>query len=212
MRQVEMFGSPPVQAEPQRPPDILPVMVKPKKTGWSGFAVFSQDMRFRYELHREWSDGDGMALVVMLNPSTADAEENDPTVARVCSFVRASNARKLCVTNLFAYQSPYPDQLAKEAREGRDVVGPDNDEAIARLAADARFILVAWGSCAAAPRLARDRARALCTGDGVLAGRELLALRVTKAGAPEHPLYLPGSLQPALYPPNELERWMRGGK
>lgn len=176
--------------------------------GWKGGATFSRCGRFRYTLHRVWPDGEGSALVIMLNPSTADQDTNDPTVARVCGFLRAEGIQDFTVMNLFARVTPYPSDLVQEVSQGLDVVGPENDATIARLAAEARFVLVAWGMCSPAPKLAKERARALCTGTGPLAGRELHALRVTSAGAPEHPLYLPGTCRPTPYARADLERWI----
>jgi hypothetical protein len=148
--------------------------------------------------------------VVMLNPSTADAQKNDPTVARVCSFLRAQGVRRFVVTNLFAFVTPYPEDLAKAHHEGIDVVGPENDATIAKLAAGARLVLVAWGTCSAAPRLARERVREVCLAEGgALVKSDLMALARTKQGAPAHPLYLPASLTPAPYDLAELLRWVR---
>jgi hypothetical protein len=191
--------------------DVLPCSPVLSVDGWTGSAVFSLCNQYRYELHREWSDGDGSALVVMLNPSTADARENDPTVARVCRFMRDAGVRRFVVTNLFAFITPYPEAMVARAREQFDVVGPENDVTIAVHAERARLILVAWGACAAAPKLARQRARALCFDGGPLGRYELHALRVSQDGAPAHPLYLPGTLKPTGYPREQLRRWCMGG-
>lgn len=188
--------------------DVRPVL---SVDGWTGSARFSTCGKYRYELHREWADGDGSALVVMLNPSTANANENDPTLARVCSFMRAAGMRRFVVTNLFAFVATYPEVLVATARMPFDVVGPENDETIAEHARKARLILVAWGACTAAPKLARQRARALCLEGGPLARYDLHALRVTSDGAPAHPLYLPALLKPTGYPREQLRRWCLGG-
>jgi hypothetical protein len=178
--------------------------------GWGGSALFSHCNKYRYELRRTWTNGDGTALVVMLNPSTADGAKNDPTIERVCRTVRVAGVRELVVVNLFAYRTPYPAELVKAHRDGTDIIGAANDRTIAGLAINARLILAAWGSCSDAPLLARERAHTLCFGAGPLAGRELLALRLTNDGAPAHPLYLPKALTPTLYPRAQLERWVSG--
>lgn len=165
-------------------------------------------MTYRYTLTRTWDDGDGSALVVMLNPSTADDAKNDPTVERVCRTVRAAGMHTLTVTNLFAFRTPYPEELVRASRNGVDIVGPENDERIAHAAKDARMVLVAWGSCSAAPKLAKERAKALCFGDGPLAKAELLALRTTGDDAPSHPLYLPKNLVPQPYAHSRLWSWI----
>lgn len=43
-------------------------------------AVFSTDGAYRYALWRQWLLGEGTLMFVMLNPSTADAIKNDPTL------------------------------------------------------------------------------------------------------------------------------------
>lgn len=170
--------------------DIPPVL---SSDGWTGHASFSGCMTYRYTLSRTWDDGDGSALVVMLNPSTADDAKNDPTVERVCRTLRAAGMNRLTVTNLFAFRTPYPEELVKASRNGVDIVGPDNDKWIAHAATDARMVLVAWGSCSAAPKLAKA---------------ELLALRTTGDDAPSHPLYLPKSLVPQPYAHSRLWSWI----
>lgn len=179
--------------------------------GWTGSAVFSPCGKYRYELHREWPDGDGHALVVMLNPSDANAQANDPTVQRVCGFVRAARLRRLTVVNMFAFITPYPSVMITAINDGVDPVGaPENDARIAALAEKFTIIVAAWGACSEAPQLAKARARGLCLVDGPLVGRDLHALRLTKDGAPGHPLYLPRTCRFEPYSRADLERWCAG--
>jgi hypothetical protein len=176
--------------------------------GWKGSAVFSTDGKYRYELRREWTNGTGGVLGVLLNPSDANAYENDPTVGRMCSFVRAMRKQWFALANMFAFKTPYPEEMLRAHREGVDIVGPENDATIAKLAAAADMIIVAWGSCSKAPGLARGRARELVSPGGPLHGRQLHALRVTSGKAPEHPLYLPSELIPHEYSMATLMEWI----
>jgi len=150
-------------------------------------AVFSECRTWRYRLARRWLFGRGRLLFVMLNPSTADELRNDPTVERCERRARAAGFQALEVCNVFAFRSTDPaDMMA-----ARDPVGPDNDRHILEAAAGADLIVCAWGTYG----------RYLGRGDAVRrmleqAGHKLHALRLTAAGDPAHPLYLPYDLQP----------------
>ena len=85
-------------------------------------AVLSPCGTWRYELPREWGNGNRL-VVVMLNPSTADAEKDDPTIRRVIGFAKSHGFGNLLVLNIFALRSTDPDGL----RVAQDPVGPDND-------------------------------------------------------------------------------------
>lgn len=144
-------------------------------------AVISDCGTYRYALKRSGSTGSGGVLFVMLNPSTADASLDDPTIRRCIGFARCWGFRDLAVANLYAYRATDPHDLDDAAGAGVDPVGPDNDEWIARLAASATQIIVAWGAKASAKR-EREVLEIL--------GSEVLCLGQTQSGAPKHPLFL----------------------
>jgi hypothetical protein len=144
---------------------------------------------YRYELTRAWDDGvlfasRGELVVVMLNPSTADAERDDPTIRRVVGFAKRDGFSSLRVLNLFALRSTNPNALVHEA-----AVGPDNDQALrdALAAAVARDVpvLAAWG---ASPWTVARVPHVLALVPGVT----WVCLGRTKDGAPRHPLYVAG--------------------
>lgn len=141
---------------------------------------------YRYELTREWGRPmfgiGGRCLFVMLNPSTADGSEDDPTIRRCLGFAAQWDFDSLEVVNLFALRATDPAELYKHP----DPVGPENDAAILAAAARANQIVVAWGGHGAH----LDRAAAVAR---LLASYRLLALRTTREGHPGHPLYVPAS-------------------
>ncbi|PKN80874.1 MAG: hypothetical protein CVU47_08520, partial [Chloroflexi bacterium HGW-Chloroflexi-9] len=92
-----------------------------------GRASFSRDGRYRYSLVRRWGDGPRVAWV-MLNPSTADATRDDPTLRRVIAISRRAGFGALEVVNLWALRSAHPADLARAA----DPVGPRADAALWR--------------------------------------------------------------------------------
>ena len=77
-------------------------------------AIISPCERFRYALTRRWTDGP-IALFIMLNPSDADAYIDDPTIRRCIGFAKRENCGGLRVENLFAYRSPKPNIMFREA-------------------------------------------------------------------------------------------------
>lgn len=147
-------------------------------------ATVSDDGRYRYDLTRAWGYGQDTALFVMLNPSTADATLDDPTIRRCRSFARREGADRLVVVNLYAYRSTDPRALLTAP----DPVGPDNDTTLRSWFGQARDhgwpVIAAWGNNAS-----QARARQV-EGFAADAGCRLSSLGMTDRGAPPHPLYL----------------------
>lgn len=162
-------------------------------------AVISDCGRYRYWLMRRTAVLPGRkALFVMLNPSTADASLNDPTIRRVIHFATCMGAAELAVVNLFALRSPSPKALLA----GDDPVGPLNDDAISYGCRWADVIVAAWGATPAGPpwfrTLHRDRVAAFQ--QRAVGGIKALAL--TAGGDPRHPLYLRNDCTPVAWNPS----------
>lgn len=146
-----------------------------------GYAEISSCNRYRYILERGFADTGPTVIFCMLNPSTADASKDDPTIRRCIGFAKREEASKLVVVNLFAGRATKPDDLF--AME--DPVGPRNQNAWEESLDGNELIVAAWGADQRAKR-AGDRFRAWAR----MWGRELYCLGRTKAGAPRHPLYV----------------------
>ena len=156
--------------------------------GESWAATFSPCEKYRYTLIRRWSD---LPLLnfLMLNPSTADAESNDPTVERCYRRAKCNpDFGGLVVTNIFAFRSTDPKQLLKQ----EDPIGPGNDSAIQVNALSAGMVVCGWGQHGSL----RGRANAVIE---LLLGVDLYALKVNKNGQPAHPLYQSYQLEPTLW-------------
>lgn len=151
-----------------------------RRRGVLGEAVFSPCERYRYALTRELDGDGGDVLFVMLNPSTADQDANDPSVRRCVGFARRLGARRLVVCNAFGLRSTDPCGL----RRVEDPAGPNNQRVILSRAARCDRLVVAWGNHAGehGRRLARTLAKK----------RTLWCLGVTGQGQPRHPLYIRG--------------------
>ncbi|QFU90943.1 DUF1643 domain-containing protein [Amycolatopsis sp. YIM 10] len=159
----------------------------------SATAVFDQgDRQYRYLLTRSWGPGP-VVLFIMLNPSTADAFTDDPTVTRCLRPARRLGFGALAVVNLFALRATDPAALATHP----EPVGPLNDAVITGIAAEADQLIAAWG---AHPQAA---VRAQVVTDLLNARRSQLAcLGLTKRGQPRHPLYLRADSPLQPFPPH----------
>lgn len=157
--------------------------VEPATDEMQRWADISPDGIYRYGLLRRWSKAEfSFATFVMLNPSTADGTQDDPTIRRCIGFAKSWGLGGLHVLNLYALRSTDPKGLWKVS----DPVGPENDRHLtshAMAACNSGWPLVAaWGANAKP-----DRVEHVLRLPGMLS---LSALGVTKAGAPRHPLYL----------------------
>lgn len=153
-------------------------------------AHFSRCRQFRYALWREWDADLPAVLMIGLNPSTADAEKNDPTIRRCIGFANDWGFGGVWVLNLFAFRATYPDDLKAAA----DPVGPRNDEWIRRVARNVERVVAVWGN----DGIFLDRSTRV---RGMLAER-LEVIRLNAGGEPAHPLYLPKGLKPVTWPRN----------
>src|SRR6185369_17379869 len=86
-------------------------------------AVISKCGKYRYSLRREWIGGAGTVCFIMLNPSTADASVDDPTIRRCIGFAQRWGYQILEVVNLYAYRATRPRDMFAAA----DPVGPENE-------------------------------------------------------------------------------------
>lgn len=148
-------------------------------------ATLSTCGKYRYDLIREWNPESPRVAFVMLNPSTADGTDDDPTIRRCIDFAKRLGGGSLIVWNLFAYRSPAPEALSLVA----DPIGPRNaqyhTEAILH-AQDGGLVIAAWGASRHA------------NGQNILFMRRFSLGAVplyrlgppTKSGRPRHPLYL----------------------
>lgn len=149
-------------------------------------ANISADGLYRYWLSREWQLGkpDEHAVCwIMLNPSTADASEDDPTIRKCANFTNTWGYQRLWVVNLFAYRSVLPKMLS----HARDPVGPENDATIRETAVRAKLVVCAWGNSVPKEYPSRpNRVRELL----FMSNIKLKCLGKNSDGSPKHPLYL----------------------
>lgn len=150
-------------------------------------AIFSECLRYRYHLWRQWREltaSAGFVLFAMLNPSTADEFKLDPTLTRCKGFTQRFGFSRFEVVNLFALRSTDPKALLSHP----DPVGPSNDLVIKTCMEKATVIVVGWGAFP----LASWRAKQVFE---LAQGKPLHCLGTTQAGHPRHPLYLPSAAE-----------------
>jgi hypothetical protein len=154
-------------------------------------ATFSACRRWRYLLWRRWDEARPAVNFLMLNPSTADELSLDPSCTRARNYAEDWGFGAVLITNIFAWRATDPEEM----KRARNPVGRANDRAILRAAREAALVVCAWGNHGA--HLGRAaRVQRMLRQSGV----RLHVLRMNRAGHPAHPLYLPRTLAPALFP------------
>lgn len=141
-------------------------------------AVLSSDEAYRYFLSRSWNETGKIIAFIGLNPSTANATTDDPTIRRCMRFAKDWGGGSLWVVNLFAFRATCPQVMLGAT----DPIGPENDLWLDRVVSSADLVVAAWGNHGS-----------LLNRSELVRGRypgRLNALSVTARGMPGHPLYI----------------------
>lgn len=162
-----------------------------RKPSWPSDSVvkaeFSDCERYRYCLSEVWNTELPLVMFLMMNPSVAGNDYADPTVVKTGKYARAWGYGGQLVGNVHAYRVTESKRLI----EAEDPVGPKNDSALLRMAADAAIVVLAYGL---PPKPLRLRANFVV--DFLQGQFPLKYLQLTKNGTPRHPLYLKSELRP----------------
>lgn len=166
-------------------------------------AIISPCGKYRYRLERE-GHGPGATAIIMVNPSTADASQDDATIRKLRGFGATHHWGRLIIGNLFAYRATDVRELGKVA----DPIGPENDDHLIRILAECDQVVVAWGPVAKQPRNQRNRFQNVLS---LINGACLEPMSIgepAKCGHPCHPLMLPyaRTLQPWKAPSSQNDR------
>lgn len=151
-------------------------------------AVISPCGMYRYRLERECTmpfEGSKVIAYFGINPSTADAVEDDPTVKKWRGFTLLNGGHRFIVGNVFAYRATDVNELSRVC----DPLGADNLETLQGIIADADILVPCWGKLSKVPiRLHQhfpvmwDLFRA--------SGKPVLNLGLNVDGSPKHPARL----------------------
>lgn len=146
-------------------------------------ARISSDQQYRYTLLRRWGDTPRKGITwIMLNPSTADAEKDDPTIRRCMKFTERMGFKAMLVVNLFALRATNPRDLLWSA----DPVGPENGSWVRKACHQGAIVIAAWGALQEPFNGASRNLAQIIQKDGYA----LKCLGTTKDGSPRHPLYV----------------------
>jgi len=157
-----------------------------------GAAAVTTDGRHRLWLTRDWNTASYPRRVfwVGMNPSTADAAENDPTIRRMIAFSKREGADGMMVLNLSTFRATDPAHMlaAQDKRTQAEDFAVIGDQLV-RNRGWVYSVVACWGALKwerseAARRWLPEACRAY--------GMRLLCLGTTQNGSPRHPLYVRG--------------------
>jgi len=151
-------------------------------------AVIDDTGQYRYSLTRLWDKNLPKLVFLMLNPSTANHFEDDPTIRRCVNFSKRWGYGSLEVVNLFAFRATDP----KELLTCSDPIGKENNRYIKEALKDAELVIAAWGT----------KGNILKRNEQVielLNNNDIHCLTLTKDGHPKHPLYIKNDERPKKF-------------
>ena len=160
-------------------------------------AIISDCGAYRYRLDRFASPHATLTAIIMVNPSTADAANDDATIRKLRGFGERNHWGRLIIGNLFAYRATDVRELGRV----NDPIGPENNDHLMQILAEADQVVCAWGPVSKQPKAWRSRFLDVL---GLIhgAGFEPLCIgEPAKCGHPKHPLMLSYSLP--------IQKWTR---
>lgn len=150
-------------------------------------ASLSRCGQYRYSLSRQWDASLGTVCFIGLNPSTADAYQDDPTIRRCIGFAKSWGYGGLIIVNVFAFRTPYPNAL----KQADEPIGPRNAHYLNLAKKTSDLQVAIWGNDGTfLNQAARIQKRF----------ENLHVIRMNQSGQPAHPLYLPKQLKPIPWP------------
>jgi hypothetical protein len=140
-------------------------------------AFFSDCGKYRYQLYRIWNESLPLAMCIGLNPSTANSDDDDPTITRLIGILKSNGYGGFHMMNLYGLISPHPEDITAHPNpEG------DTNKWIFNVRQLCQDVIFCWGNFKQAQyrgkKMAQKYPEALCFGKN-------------KNGSPKHPLYLP---------------------
>lgn len=157
------------------------------RAGMTGSAKFDGpgDI-YRLWLRRDWGEtwsGKPFVLFIGMNPSTAEADVDDPTIRAELDFTDRLGLSSYVKCNIGAYRATYPGDLAIA---GVDLCPGSNISAICGFATSALRVVAAWGKL---PRPLQP------PGERILFELRKLEIPIwclgkNNDGSPKHPLYI----------------------
>lgn len=153
-------------------------------------ADFSEDGLYRFSLWRIWDESKPLVMLIGLNPSTANAQSDDPTIRRVRAISKSLGFGGVYMCNCFSYIYTNPDFLKSETLDAM----MRNAEILKRVAESCADIIFAWGNFPIVREMEIDKKLSA-------AFPNAKALFINKNGSPKHPLYCKTETQPIRFNP-----------
>lgn len=104
-------------------------------------AEFSPCGKYRYKLWRIWNTDLPLAMCIGLNPSTANADKDDPTINNLRRILTTLGYGGFYMMNLFAYISSKPEVLLTCP----DPLG-ENDTKLEEVRELCKDVIACWGA------------------------------------------------------------------
>jgi hypothetical protein len=150
-------------------------------------ALLSRCGTYRWRLERKTANDGIVAAIIGVNPSTADAEVDDPTIRKDMGFAARLGWRRIIKGNLFAYRATDIKDLRGLSID--TAVGPENDAHLIEMFKEADVVVAAWGPTAKLPPRLRNRWRRVVS----IADHyqiDLMCFGTAQDGQPRHTLML----------------------
>ena len=149
-------------------------------------AILSEDKKYRYVLSRIWDESKPKVMIIGLNPSTADAINDDPTITKCINFAKSWGYGGVYMLNLFAFRTSKP----KVMFSADEPIGVENDKYLIDYSLKCDKVVCTWGNDGSY----KNRNSEI---KSILSNLHYLALN--KSGEPAHPLYLKSELIPIKF-------------
>ena len=137
-------------------------------------AFISKCGNYRYALHRIWDFNKKPLVFIMLNPSKADAYEDDNTILKIVKIAKYNGYGGIRVYNLFALRATNPKKLETHT----DPFGR-NAEWLSDIPLGVNIVF-AWGANKNAQHIASEVIEHY---------PDTYCLAINKNGSPKHPLF-----------------------
>ncbi len=169
---------PPEPPKPEIPDPTEPMEFEPPVAG----ATLSPCGKYRYTLFRKFKNTGKKILFVGVNPSTANATDDDATVRRWISFAKREDCAEMWVGNISPFRATNPGELSKPESYVPPSIQMVNTEALHQMANDADMIVACWGNNISLIMGAHYDV------ERFINGREVLCFGLTASKHPKHPL------------------------
>lgn len=162
-------------------------------------AFLSPCERYRHSLGRHWDRDAGYVLFIGLNPSTADAEQDDPTIRRCIRFATDWGYGGIEMCNLFDWRATDPREMRRKIAFA---VSDKNEPCLRCRVSNAKLVIAAWGKVPWAQTRIREVFEIFRAHE---TDKRWHCLGFCKSGKtdieswPRHPLYVRAAQKPVLF-------------